>query len=511
MLPREPSRAVAVSAGVLLFTLTGWVCPASAQPVRFGPYTFSSEAFFAQSATISLVTGRFDDAFRTRWGTPRAGVIGFRNAFADASALEGFSPYSSITNLRNVRSPVIPCRPPILEQVEYVEFLFGAGHRPYEAPGVDALVFDNRHRFPNYTVAVRTMTGTLTDHRRYPASGQVRAHVLDSYEVYAIEVDLADFGVAPGERVEAVRVIGDCRIDPWVEYDPVMAAAIDRSCAVDADCTEGTECHVGRCVSGLCAYPAAPAGTPCSGGVCDGELRPSCVECVDDGHCSAEAPRCDLETQTCVECLEPEDCAAAENACLLPECAPDATCRYERPRPAGAPCPDGVCTGTMRPACVACLDDDDCAAPRPRCDRTQTCVECLSDDDCGAAAPRCDTRARRCRECLADNDCPAGPCEAPICFGSGHCITEEIPGCRVDRETPDAGVVDRGASPEPREAPPAQGCGCRAASPPAARARSLPTWLVGGLLLFKLMRRARGPLLWSRPRWFTSVTRASSG
>ncbi len=88
---------------------------------------------------------------------------------------------------------------------------------------------------------------------------------------------------------------------------------VDR-CDLLTDCPTGAgECElsVGLCES--CDVRADCASTPATP-VCDDATR-SCVACVRDLDCPADAPRCDRPRARCVSCLASDDCPASAPWC----------------------------------------------------------------------------------------------------------------------------------------------------------------------------------------------------
>lgn len=93
------------------------------------------------------------------------------------------------------------------------------------------------------------------------------------------------------------------------------------TCFADTHCIDNNGCTEDFCVDRACAHQPTPAGTPCTGGVCDGNGgSPACIECIDDADCGGDKPFCRLVTDQCVECLNFGDCADDGDPCTLTEC-----------------------------------------------------------------------------------------------------------------------------------------------------------------------------------------------
>src|SRR5688572_22800047 len=297
-----------------------WASEASGQPLTAGPYSFSDERLFAQTATFTAYPG-WDPQSELRFYP--IGTMTLQEA------VTGFSPETSLINVGNPCGPVPcgggggSCPPP--EESEIVELGFHADFLPFDAAGADLLIFDARQSVDNYAVSIRPVGGTFTPHHLYLSTDQVPTGLpgpdllgtSPTVEIWAIEVDFEDFGVAPGTQVDSIRIIGDCMIDPWVEFDLVMAAAVDRTCQVDGDCDDGEPCTDDACSMGTCTFSPLRPFTPCAGGFCDGNARPRCVSCLDDSHCQAPTPACELGRNECVACLQDDHCQAPEPFCDL--------------------------------------------------------------------------------------------------------------------------------------------------------------------------------------------------
>jgi hypothetical protein len=141
------------------------------------------------------------------------------------------------------------------------------------------------------------------------------------------------------------------------------------------------DCVHAACANNQCTHLVEPAGDPCdegNGHYCDG--NGSCVECLEDGHCSEG---------TCVA-----------NKCYQPNCI------------------DGIKNGTET--------DIDCGGACAPCDNGKSCdaaFDCLSWI-CEAA---------KCKPCLAQAECPASRyCD----LGSSFCVLKKPKGaaCASDYE-----------------------------------------------------------------------------
>jgi hypothetical protein len=118
--------------------------------------------------------------------------------------------------------------------------------------------------------------------------------------------------------------------------------------------------------------------------------------CPAGEHCA------DAETGTCVECLDDGDCSADDcEVCVSGTC--EVSC--EAPTP--------FCDGAGN--CVECEDNTDC--DQANC---EVCASGTCTFDCSGDTPNCcsDGTTGTCQECCADSDCDQDACE--VCF-NGTC------------------------------------------------------------------------------------------
>ncbi len=477
-----------VLAGFLTASATQTSVAQSQDPVQVGPYRFRTERLFSMTATASL----FDENVLRdrRVALPMVPpLVEPPPTLSMDDVLAGYSPNYALVQLGNPDCTV-PCYStpgcPLPERLESVTYTFDPDFLPYEGRGPDVILFEYVASLDDQDVAIRPAGGTFTPRIYHPGNQMVpTGRALGNRpmlpipvpEIYALELDFADFGLPLGTPVEEVRIYGDCQTNPWTSGDPIMAAAVDRLCNEGACPDDGDPCTIVQCQSGTCVTNAAPAGTPCPGGTCDGGPFGRCLGCLSDADCGGDAPRCDTDRGQCVACLDAADCTSAENECLAGACS-EGECRYEDPRPRGSACSGGFCDGASDPRCLECLADQDCSEPRPLC--------ALLDG--------------RCVECRTESDCPSGPCFRPLCDATGMCREVPVtgPGCERDAgTTQDLGLTtDAGSTGGDAAAPDAAGtggsldpgCGCRTHG-------SEPPWTPALLLaLVAVLRRSLRPL-----------------
>lgn len=420
--------------------------PAVAQPITVGPYEFSSEAFFADSASMT--------------GIPRFCPFDQYYPFNIDDLEEvvtGYTPGSAFNNLGTIDDMLCT------QNGQELELGFDDIHA-FEAHGPDIILFDVRSSADDFAIQVKPIGGKFGKMHIYPATEHVFAitqTIPCVLQLWGVEIDLANHDLPLGTEVDRIKIIADCNILPTAsQYDVVMAAVVDRTCESNAECADQDDCTLDACVDGTCAYEIAPAGTVCPTGVCVGDSTLACVECLVDSQCASPTPFCDPAQQQCVECASDahcegalpycwpvanvcvectgnEQCASAD-ACTIGACI-GVECEVE-PEPAGTPCDAGVCNGDdAMPSCVDCLVDADCSTPTPACDaESASCVACLADDDCD------------------DGDA----CTTDLC-NANACAHEAVQDCggQGGGATGGGGAGDGGSGGEPSDAP-TDGCSC---------------------------------------------------
>jgi hypothetical protein len=232
-----------------------------------------------------------------------------------------------------------------------------------------------------------------------------------------------DEGACNGDsEPSCVECVSDAQCGGATPYCDVFETSCV-GCLDASHCSDGDPCTIDACTEGnICTYSPAKAGTPCKGGVCDGDLEPSCVQCVSDADCIGDEPYCNIKTNECVQCINGEHCDDSLE-CTVDSCSANNACVNTLAEP-GAPCDGGVCSGDSV-ICVECASDDDCGDADPYCNaETNGCVECLGGDQCDDGI-ECTTDA-----CSTANVCtfglePAGePCDGGVCSGDSELCVE---------------------------------------------------------------------------------------
>lgn len=223
-----------------------------------------------------------------------------------------------------------------------------------------------------------------------------------------------------GADSTCVQCVADNNCSGGTPYCEVGAHEC-RACLTNTHCNDQNNCTSDACRAGTCAFDTMAPGMSCQGGVCNGvSPAPMCVQCINDGQCSGNTPRCDTSTNTCGQCNADSQCNDG-NSCTTDSCSAG-SCAHIAQAP-GQACQGGVCNGdTSHPACVSCVSDAQCGGNTTHCDVAHNrCVQCTGDAECN------DNNSCTLNSCVAGScqtrPTPAGQtCEAGYCNGSSRCV-----------------------------------------------------------------------------------------
>ncbi len=211
------------------------------------------------------------------------------------------------------------------------------------------------------------------------------------------------------------------------------AAAAIPLCAEVPACTTGSSCDVSSCIE--CVDNShCPARTP----QCDVNAG-ACVECVADVDCPIEAPRCRPESQTCEQCIGDLDCTSPTRCDRV-----SARCIGCSSNNA---CPSGSLCRTTDGVCVQCINSNaPCRSPAAVCEiQSGTCVECIDDSTClDPNTARCERSASApvetrftCVRCESHSECANKPSLGPYCSDNGTCVEcKSNSDCIIDATKP---------------------------------------------------------------------------
>ncbi|MEE2779792.1 MAG: hypothetical protein VYE15_04655 [Myxococcota bacterium] len=176
-------------------------------------------------------------------------------------------------------------------------------------------------------------------------------------------------------------------------------------CPAGTTCTKDSDSNIDICDGGCSEAPCNPA----CGGATPHCVNSSCVQCIDDTHCTEAGATCNTQTGFCegdgAQCADPTPYFKG-GQCV--ECLNDGHCQV------------GTCN-VQTGACSTEPGGDVCAScdvPYPACTKVGEewyCVQCTSDEDCGLGGT-CDTATYSCsggtvsaeEPCTTDADCDAG-------------------------------------------------------------------------------------------------------
>ncbi len=154
--------------------------------------------------------------------------------------------------------------------------------------------------------------------------------------------------------------------------------------------SDSNPCTEDLCADGEPDFPPTDPGSPCGGGVCDGDGN--CAGCADDGDCGADTPCAD------VFCQDDGSCGSIDAGPGTP---------FD---PVPGDCVHSECDGNGGSGEV--FDDIgiDCDGGGV-CDGDGVCRECILDEHCDSNL--CD--GGTCRDCEADDECTTDLCRCGIC------------------------------------------------------------------------------------------------
>lgn len=213
------------------------------------------------------------------------------------------------------------------------------------------------------------------------AAGIEEANLISPEDVCDVDGDCSDDnpctedtcvdGLCNNEPLDgelATQVEGDCQM---AQCDAGVAITV----ADDADLPDdGSDCTLDGCSDGTPTFDAFAGGTPCDGGVCDGDG--SCVECFANVDCTA--------LDTCGGGGTPGVCGCTPLPCSMF----NLTCGY-----------------AAENGCGAALECDN-----DTLDGDET------DVDCGGDVNTCSVRCPAGRACETGIDCASGTCNAGLCL-----------------------------------------------------------------------------------------------
>ncbi len=242
----------------------------------------------------------------------------------------------------------------------------------------------------------------------------------------------------------------------WWPALSALALGLCAACSEEAQAPDGAMHTDGQAVADALAPDLRPALTcdkTCTAEasylcVTDSATN-TCVECLEDGHCAANAgalgARCKNKLCVCKNsthckgkklgakcqggnpascgCKDDKDCAAplrclgklfAATVCA-PPCASDAECKDKKGTP--------YCN-KVSGKCAACAQDSHCAKAKGKfCHANKgTCVSCKRDAHCtSSSAQLCDDKAGKCVACRVDAHCTAAQDGARCSAGKCGC------------------------------------------------------------------------------------------
>jgi predicted lipoprotein with Yx(FWY)xxD motif len=217
---------------------------------------------------------------------------------------------------------------------------------------------------------------------------------------------------------------------------------IEGDCFAETDLDPANACQWCDPSADQEAWSVMLAGSPCPGGVCDG--NGACKGCLGDDDCNGAMPFCDTNGLKCVACLADEHCVDDGVFCNGAEvCSPSSTCVST-----GSPCVAGLLCNENTDTCGLCSDDIECDDGL-LCTGVETCG---SNGFCQGGVYPCQN-GDLCDEvsgCLDDIDsdgvlnlddnCPLHP-NGPA---GGSCVAGMPGRCQADIDCGSSGVCSKG-------------------------------------------------------------------
>jgi len=206
--------------------------------IVIGPYTFSSAAAFADSAT----------------STNCAGGIGYPSGDCNDNVI-GYSPTVCNANI-NLDQPV-PDLGQVCTTTDYVQLTFD--DIPItNVSGPDLIVFDSRFSTDGYGIAVELSPGVFSNFEVYSPDEEEELEFgsgCAGATLAAVPVDLSRYGLPLAATSGAIRVVS-ANFGSGCQADLTMAGVLDGSltCTSDGDCNDGDPCTSDTCAAGSCSY-----------------------------------------------------------------------------------------------------------------------------------------------------------------------------------------------------------------------------------------------------------------
>lgn len=216
---------------------------------------------------------------------------------------------------------------------------------------------------------------------------------------------------APGSCHTAVCINGTCGFSNNAAGSPCTGGTCDGAgtcvtsqCTTAATCPQAPpgSCHTAACVAGTCVFTNNAAGSPCTGGTCDAVGTCVTSQCTSASQCPpAAAGSC--RTATCTGGV----CGFAIDNTNLPTCAP---------------CTSAVCVNGV-PACQPSAAGTTCnSSGGTVCNGAGQCVQCVTPSNCPGTDTICASRtcvAGTCGFMFASSGTVCGT--GMSCDGLGNC------------------------------------------------------------------------------------------
>jgi hypothetical protein len=278
--------------------------------------------------------------------------------------------------------------------------------------------------------------------------------------------DQCDVGVCKGTP-KSVDDGNECTTDACnpatgnVSHTPLPNC---KPCSVAADCNDNNPCTNDSCQAGKCAYANASSGTNCS----DNNLCTDNDKCNGSGQCAGTPKTCNTPPNACF--TSSGSCNQADGLCVYPLASNGTPCSDNNACTLNDACQAGTCVPGATKTCNAppnnqCYNspgtcnpsNGDCSyttkSSGASCDDSNACT---SGDQCNASGTCSGTTITGCKTCNSAADCnDNNPCTNDVCSGgvcsnpnntascndnnpctdndtcgNGTCSGTNIPGCK---------------------------------------------------------------------------------
>jgi len=166
-------------------------------------------------------------------------------------------------------------------------------------------------------------------------------------------------------------------------------------------CKDTNPCTQDKCQGGKCNFPAAPTGSPCSGGKCAKVPNPlCCAGCLYGDECRTGVgnTKCGKGGAKCKSCTK-DGLTCNNKVC---SCEPNGYCKG--------------CCNTAKTTCIDPVTDSQCGLKGTTC---KNCSSQPSNKKCQKSTGKCGLTSSTCSVACSSGCCNSGSCESG--YTNGNC------------------------------------------------------------------------------------------